>query len=438
LHRLCHANRRTAFFGTALFSILLLSSPSAFGAGYSIFEQGSKATGMGGAFAATADDPSAMFYNVAGIAFQREGKAMLGGTIITFKNQFEGAADSFPGAGVTGSYEDHIFTPPNTYIVVPFGENVTFGLGQFTAFGLRTDWVDGHRFAGRFISQDANLKTSSVQPSFAMKTANGRFAFGIGAEYRIANLSLERNIAAINPFTLRIADVAHIRLKSEWEGELGFNAGVIFAPSDTLRIGLSYRAPMDIDFNGEAKFTQIPTGNAQLDAIIRATRLPPDQDITTTLPFPAFTHLGVATTAIPDWTVEFDVVHMGWSRFEDLEVEFQTTPANNLFVEQNWEDALSYRIGGNRPVTENWDIRLGAVYDETPQPVEAAGPLLPDSNRIGVSFGVGYRRGPISVEFSDMVLHFEDRNTLGRNQDNFNGEYRTSANLVGLNIGYSF
>ena len=43
----------------------------AFGSGFSIFEQGAKATAMGGAFVATADDPSAIFYNVAGIAQQR-------------------------------------------------------------------------------------------------------------------------------------------------------------------------------------------------------------------------------------------------------------------------------------------------------------------------------------------------------------------------------
>lgn len=433
MQRLCHAYGRLA-----LLSLLLLTSVSAFGAGYSIFEQGAKATGMGGAFAATADDPSAMFYNVAGIAFQRKTSAMLGGTIITFQNQFVGASDGFPGPDTTGSYEDHVFTPPNTYVVLPIGENMSFGLGQFTAFGLRTDWADGNTFAGRFISQDANLKTSSFQPSFAMKTANGRFAFGIGAEYRIAHISLERNVPAINPFTQRIVDVAHVRLNSEWEGEFGFNAGIIFAPTETLRLGLSYRSPIDIDFAGDAKFTQILTGNAQLDAIIRATRLPPDQNITTTLPFPSFTHLGIATTAFNDWTIEFDVVHMGWSRFEELEVDFETTPANNLFVEQNWEDALSYRIGGNKSVTENWDVRLGAVYDETPQPVEAAGPLLPDANRLGVSFGVGYKRGPWRIDATEMVLHFEDRNTLGRNHDNFNGVYTTSANLVSMNIGYTF
>ena len=38
-------------------------------AGFALFEQSSKGNAMGGAFAATAEDPSAMFYNPAGNAF---------------------------------------------------------------------------------------------------------------------------------------------------------------------------------------------------------------------------------------------------------------------------------------------------------------------------------------------------------------------------------
>jgi len=51
-------------------TVLFLSVvSSAFGAGFHIHDQGAKAMGMGNAFVAQADDPSALFYNPAGIAF---------------------------------------------------------------------------------------------------------------------------------------------------------------------------------------------------------------------------------------------------------------------------------------------------------------------------------------------------------------------------------
>lgn len=406
------------------------------GAGFSIFEQGAKASAMAGAFAATADDPSAIFYNVAGIAFQRKTAATAGATMITFNSQFRGDNSEFPGPSTTEFFEDHTFIIPNFYAITPIGDNLTVGLGAFTAFGLRTDWEDGNTFSGRFISQDVNLKTTSLQPSIAWKTSNDRFAIGAGVEYRLSNLSLERNNAAINPFTQRIVDVAHVRLESEREAGVGFNVGTIFRPSDRFSFGLNYRSAMDIDYDGTATFRQIPTGSAMLDTVIRA-QLPPNQDISTTVNYPAFISAGVATN-LGLWDVELDAVFTTWSEFERLEVEFQQTPALNLNVPQNYEDSMSFRLGGNRQVTDNWDVRLGALYDQTPQPVETVGPLLPDANRTAITFGVGYHGEHWRVDVSEMVVMFEDRRTFGRNADNFNGTYETSANLLSVNVGYQF
>jgi long-chain fatty acid transport protein len=417
---------------------VLIAGANAYGAGYSIFEQGAKASSMAGAFAATADDPTAIFYNVAGIAFQRKLAATTGATWITFINEFDGANYEFPGPGVKAGYEDHDFLIPTVYAVVPIGENLTFGVGQFAAFGLRTDWENGSTFAGRFISQDADLMTASIQPSIAWKTSNNKFAIGAGVEYRITEVVLERNVAALNPFTQRIVDVAHVQLASDRGDDLGYNVGVIFAPNERWRFGLNHRTSMTIDLEGTADFTQIPTGNAQLDAIIAASRIPPDQDIRTSIPFPAITQFGVATGIIPNWTIEFDAVNMTWSEFGSLDVAFQTTPSANISSEQNWEDVWSYRLGADHPVADRWSVRLGALYDETPQPVEVVGPLLPDSNRVAVTIGFGYKHGPWRLDLSEMVLHFEDRDTLGRNDDNFNGVYQTSANLLTFNVGYSF
>jgi long-chain fatty acid transport protein len=414
-----------------------LALPSAaLASGFSIFEQGAKASAMGGAFAAIADDPSAMFYNVAGIAYQRDLAATVGATMITFNNEFRGGEYEFPGPGTSAFYENHTFVIPNAYAVIPIGENLTAGLASFTAFGLRTDWEDGARFPGRFISQDANLKSASVQPSLAWKTTDDRFAIGAGLEYRISSLSLERNNAAVNPFTQRIVDVAHARLESDHSSGIGYNVGLMFRPSEQWRFGFQYRSDMDIDYEGDATFQQISTGNAQLDAIV-ARQLPPDQEISTTLRFPGFI-TGAVATKVGAWDVEFDLVYATWSRFDRLQVEFEQTPAANLDIIENYEDSMSYRLGGNRSVTDRWDVRLGALYDETPQPVEVVGPLLPDSNRVGITFGLGYRGEHWRVDLSEMVLIFEDRDTLGRSVDNFNGIYKTTANLFSLNVGYEF
>ncbi|MCM2314281.1 MAG: outer membrane protein transport protein [Thermoanaerobaculia bacterium] len=418
--------------------VTLAIAPVGFAAGFSIFEQGAKATGMGGAFAATANDPSAMFYNVAGIAYQRETTAMLGGTLISFRNEFTGGDYEFPGPGTTEGFEDHLFTPPNAYMVIPVGENATFGIGQFTPFGLRTHWEDQDDFTGRFVAQDTNLKVFSLQPSFAWKTSDDRFAVGVGVEYRVSKVALERNIPAINPFTLQVADIGHVALTSdEINDDFGWNVGLMFRPSETWSVGVTYRAPITIDYEGEADFQQISTGNPQFDGLVAA-GFPPDQKIKTSVDFPAIASFGIATTAIPTWTFEFDAVLMTWSEFETLVVDFENAATPDLVNEENWDDSWSYRFGANKQVNDMWQVRLGVVWDETPQPVENVGPLLPDSNRLGLSFGVGLKHGNWRIDLSELYLPFVDRDTLGQNQDNYNGVYETTANLLSMNIGYTF
>jgi long-chain fatty acid transport protein len=418
-------------------ALLILAGGTALGSGFSIFEQGAKATGMGGAFAATADDPSAIFYNVAGIAQQRHMAFYAGGTLINFTNEFNGDPNDPFSSGSEGFYKRHTFIPPNAYAILPIGSNLTFGVGVTTPFGLRTNWDDP--WIGRFSSRDANIKVVAVEPAVAWQSASGNLAVGAGIEYRRARVVLNRNNAlpGINPFNNRLSDVANAYLSSDWESGTGWNAGILFKPG-TWRIGAAYHAPMDIDFNGDLTITQIPTGVPAIDAQVAAA-LPPSQGVKTSIPFPALAQIGIATTAIPNWDIEFDITQTTWSRFERLTVTGDATNTTLIDRPQNWDDTMSFRIGANHKVTDDWDVRFGAVYDENPQPTSAVSALLPDSDRIGISFGVGYRRGPWTLDATEMVLHFKDRSTQGLSTGGDpNGIYRTDANLISLNLGYRF
>jgi long-chain fatty acid transport protein len=348
----------------------LVTSVTAFGAGFSIFEQGAKASGMAGAFVATADDPSAIFYNPAGIAQQRELAVLAGATFINFTNEFTGDPNSDYTSGASGKYDRHTFIPPNMYAVLPIGENLTIGVGAFSAWGLRTDWADP--WVGRAISRDADLKTMSVQPTIAWQTSNGRFAIGGGVEYRRARVILSANTMRINPFSGRIVDVANTRLASDYGDDIGWNVGVLFKPSDRIRFGASYRTDMDIDLEGEADITQISTGNAQLDALIAA-QLPPDQGISTTFPFPAVAAVGVAFSPTERVDLEFDITHMTWSRFEALSVAFDTTPAAGFVREQNWEDsAASTTRTRSRPSPSARSFRIRTASPPRSAPASTA------------------------------------------------------------------
>jgi long-chain fatty acid transport protein len=414
----------------------LLITGAAFGSGFALFEAGAKAVAMGGAFAATADDPSAIFYNVAGIAQLRSTEVLFGGTAINFQNSFTGDPNDPFTAGASGSkYRAHTFVVPSAYATMPLGGNMTVGVGVFAPFGLRTNWAQP--WIGRYISSDANIKTVSVEPAIAWQTSDGRLAIGGGPEYRRGRVILARNTQFTNPFTNRITDVASTYLTSDWADKWGWNVGILYKPTPTWRIGASYRNGMTLDFKGTATITQIPSGNAQFDAVV-ASQLPPTQPVTTSIAMPRFIYLAVATTAIENWNIEADVVQNNWSTFKTLQINLLTTPKQSITREQNWKNTYSYRLGANHPVTSDWDIRLGALYDKNPEPVTAVTPLLADGDRIGVSFGVGYHAGPFILDATEFALHFKTRSTEGQSPDAFNGTYKTDANLITVNLGYRF
>src|SRR5262245_49902180 len=111
--------RRGSFMGRALVftALVALAAAPIHAAGFSIFEQGSKAMGMAGAFTAQADDPSMLFHNAGGLAFVTERQISVGDTWIHgLKADFRGAAP-FPGPSYSAEQKKLSAFPPHAYWV---------------------------------------------------------------------------------------------------------------------------------------------------------------------------------------------------------------------------------------------------------------------------------------------------------------------------------
>jgi long-chain fatty acid transport protein len=119
------------------FALVCVAS-SAHALGFRNPDQGLKATGRGEAFVATADDPSAIWYNPAGLTTLKGTHAYVGGYFIMPKTTVNLA----PAAGGgTAETDDTIATLPQIYISTDFGfEKLRFGLGVNSPFGLSIDW----------------------------------------------------------------------------------------------------------------------------------------------------------------------------------------------------------------------------------------------------------------------------------------------------------
>jgi long-chain fatty acid transport protein len=409
-------------------------------AGFSIFEQGSKAMGMAGAFTAQADDPSALFHNAGGIAFFDHTEFAAGATWIhSTEADFQGA-NPFPGTGARGEQEALSEFPPHLYWVQPINPTLAFGLGVETPFGLTTEWQNPESFAGRFISTKAALRAIDVNPTIGWRSGN--FGIGVGAIARFSDVELQRRLPQNNPFTQRIADVARVTLSSDFNEGYGWNVGILHKVNPSFSWGLSYRSKITVDYEGDARFTQILTGIPQFDlAVSRA--IPFDQDVplTTSIEFPDEASLGLAFGITPNLLVETDFNWTGWSSFDELTIDFTDRNQFDSTIPQQWEDANNYRIGLRWTVSPASQLRFGYVFDETPQPEEAVSPLLPDADRNGFTIGYGWTGG-LKLDLAVMYLPFEERTRErsfiinGRPENPFLGTYNTTAWLFGTTVRF--
>lgn len=419
---------------------LLAAAPVAFAAGFSIFEAGSKATGMAGAYIASADDGSSMFYNPAGLATNDKFTVSLGVTLIAPFSSFEGA-NPYPGQGYSADQKKQIFFPPNFYVSVPVAKKVNVSLGTWFPNGLSTAWENPDTFRGRFLAQRVDLRQYSMALQVSAALTDW-LSIGAGPELRISDVKLQQNAGIINPYTASMVDVAHVNLVGDgFATDLAWGAGIQIKPTCNFTIGAAYHSQVDQSYKGNAVFYQISTGHADLDAGVAA-KLPVNQDVPaqTTLQYPALTLLGVAFHN-EKLTVEAAATYTQWKVFDQTVFTFSPAgrPAFSETIPHNWVNAWSYRLGMNYQATPKFNVALGVVYDQTPQPDQDVSPLLPDANRTGYTFGVGLKVGKSTVlEFSNMFLFFHDRNTNGRQVANYNGVYKTFADLAVLNLRTSF
>jgi long-chain fatty acid transport protein len=414
---------------------LAAHAPGAGAAGFALFEQGAKGMGFAGAFTAQANDPSAIFHNAAGIAFLKGNQVYIGGTMVKPSARFTGA-DPFPGAGVTEEGDTGIVIPPSAYFTRPFTDRLVWGVGLHVPFGLTSQWANPDTFTGRFLSQKAELKGFSINPTVGYKLAD-RLAVGVGLDLRLSSVGLERRVPVINPFTQQVVDAASVDVSSDYDFAVGWNVGVLAKLNEDLSLGAHYRHKVKAEYTGTAAFTAISTGNTQLDnrlaAILPAGTLP----VTSAIEFPAILTTGIAYTR-EDWTFEVDVNWYGWSSFQRLDLTFEGRPDLDEQIVEEYEDSFQWRFGVERRLNDTWDVRGGYFYDQTPAPPASVSPLLPDADRHGLAFGGTWRRGRLRLDGGSWLIFSPERSTGGLNRDRYDGTYKSTAFTLGLSLGYAF
>jgi long-chain fatty acid transport protein len=307
-------------------------------------------------------------------------------------------------------------------------ENWVLGVGIYTPFGLRTEWPQGS--LPSFVSQKADLKVLYLTPSIAYRITPN-ISVGGGFDFAWSQIQLERNI--------NLAPLAPVVIFNEVDtdgSDFGFNLGTLIETNSNVDFAVTYKHNIEVDYEGDVGFSGVPPS---------LTSFFPSGETSLELPLPSQLMFGASTT-FEKWSLEGDLIFTFWDDVDEIRLDFLTnTPVlRDVVITRNFENSWSLRLGAEYNLTDQWALRGGYVYDETPVPDQAVDPILPYGSRNGITFGVGYVGEGWSFDVGYMALFFEDRTSPLNNfvtpPGNLAaaGDYSNNANLLSFGFGYKF
>ena len=418
-----------------LLAALVAVPVTAYGAGFSLYEQGGRALGSAGAFTARVGDVSGIFFNPAGLAQIENGELQLGTSLIYVTREFAGV-NPYPGYGVHEESPKSLFYPSHVYWGQKVASGVTVGFGIYNPFGLTTEWENPDEFSGRFLSTKASLTPFYFNPTVAFELTPG-LRMGVGLMAVHSSLELRRHVGQVNPQGKEpfMLDLGTVILKGSNDLDFGGTFGLQLDLGDRATMGVNYRSRVSIDYEGDADFTYAGSGT-ELEPEF-GLLFPSDQDVSTALDYPAQLILGLAVQASSKLWVEADLGWTQWSSFDELPINFEDEDLSSVITE-NWKDAFFYRFGAEYALNADTDLRFGYYFDQTPQPTVAVSPLLPDGDRHGISLGLGKTWGALSADVFALVLIIPERDTEGLTRDGYDGKYSNGVQIAGLTFGYRY
>jgi len=397
---------------------------------------GARAMGMGNAFAGVADDPSAVYYNPAGLT-QLESPAISIGSAFEPMN-----SDNTTASGLSANQKH--FTPvvPNLYAAIPFCDKKwSFGFGVDSPFGLETHYSQSGPL--RYSATDTKAVFVNFNPELAYRV-NEKVSVAGGVVYGLAptvTMTKMINITALNGALGGLAAGPDGKSKLSGDGDgWGYNLGFMFKPVEKHSIGLSYRSKITEKITGTNEVTDISGANA-LFAFGGPSYT---ANVKTELIQPQSALLGYAFKP-GKWTFAADAEWIDWGEIKQTDLTFSGSNAfaNGVLAQsspipRDWQTNWNFGLGTNYKFNDTWEARGGFLHQNRVIPDTTWNPSIPDTEKYAYTLGGSFNRPSFSIDLGYSYFIFKERTVPNGQLDNqFGGTgdhttYNLIANVITL------
>lgn len=314
---------------------LLLAASLATAAALDNTHMGTKAYAMGKAFTGLADDASAVFYNPAGLAFQKEGVNgqayfMPLFTDLSYTGDHPSALPAYSGTS------DERVNFGGGFVSWRKGKTA-FGLGVYIPYGGGSYKFENVLNAGGTVEQSLGLVAfgGSMAIQFTPKVSLGISLTGYAGMY-----SLKKYSATNSALVSEEQDISGI-------AAVGGNIGVLVKPSDKVQMGLTVKLPVRITVDGTSKYN-VGTSTTNTSAELR-------------LPF--YLTAGVAFKPNDKLTLTFDFNYAFYSTMSKYRFIYTDgTTSSVADVETGYTDAMYFAVGAEFKPMDRLALRGGVTF----------------------------------------------------------------------------
>jgi len=393
----------------------LAQAAQVFGLGFRNPDQGARATGQGEAFVAQADDPSAVYYNPAGLV-QMPGTQISGGGYALFSHV------RLDGVAVDNSM-DRFSVLPHFYVVTDLCQSNSpwrFGLGVNVPFGNSANWGNGLNAPFRYLVSKSSLSVMNFAPTVAYRVNE---CFSLGCSLNIYYVSTEMAQKIPGSYFSQATD-ASFRFKGDGMG-VGATLGALWKINERHSVGAVYRSPFSIDFKESATLRNPSVGPSDANATIQ---------------FPQSVAFGYAYRPMPKLKLEVDADWTGWDALNNVHMHWSKGPLNGYIIPFNWMDSWFYEFGAQYELNEHWTVRAGYIFSECSVPQSVFSPSIVDSDRHVLSAGIGYNteRFSVDVVYQCSLLVGRTINQAASVFGNVNGEWSGDGHAVMVTTTFRF
>lgn len=412
-----------------------------YGLGIRIADQDARATARGNAFTATADNPSAIYYNPAGITDLYSpvlNTPNFTPSLGQGKQSVPPSASPFPDtdSGIRARLGLYSITLANK--VTPTGSNSSFDSSQRWQFAptFYTTWKrSGSRLTfgfgiyapygfGIWYPEDSPIRTSAISGSIQYITLNPVVAYKLtdslsisaGPTFNYGRTALKRGLAPQAFFNG--AD----RFQFDGEGwAVGLNAGLMWKPHPKHSFGVMYRSQTEIEFDGHSDFV--------LPGVVNLS-----ESASAGIKFPQNVVVGYSFRPTEKWNFE---VNLDWTDWDNLNTVVLHRASGDIPLPFNWQSSLFYEFGGSYKFDNGFIASIGYIYSENSVPNSSFNPVVPDSNRHIFSAGIGKSWDKWNFDLAYQFAHGQKRNvTQGAIPPD--GTYQLDSHAISFSAGYNF